>query len=187
MKNHPLFAWVGSEPDQVPLGRLNAYSAALGFAAQIITHPTPRSDTDEADYPLDAFLQRRLALYDRAYIERELGAGFVAAVAFKAPKQRAGFLFVRPNTPTAVALWAVGLADLDNPLPVRQRLSELCAPVLTPIAPLSSADRTERLAQAELSRLHAPTLQGALDLLVDGLQLHAYGLHGVAFDQERSA
>jgi len=178
MKNHPLFAWLGQEPGQIRLGQLHAYSTALGFTAQIITHGTPRRDEES----LEAFLQTRLALYDRAYVERELGAGFIVAVAFKAPNDRAGFLFVRPNTPAAVARWAIGLADLGNPLPVRQRLSELCAPVLTPIAPLSAADRTERLAQSELGRLHEPTVQAAFDLLIDGLQLHAHGLHGLVFD-----
>jgi hypothetical protein len=179
MKSHPLFAWLGQEPDQIPLARLNAYSAALGLDARVVTHHALRGEGQ----PLDAFLQAALTRFDRAYVERELGAGFVAAVAFMTPNHRAGFLFVRPTTPAAVALWAIGLADLDNPLPVRQRLSELCAPTLTPIAPCAPADRTRQLAQAELSRLHAPTLQGAFDLLIDGLQLHAHGLPGLMFDQ----
>ncbi len=177
MKNHPLFAWLGQEQEQIPLGRLTTYSVALGFGAQVLTHPAPRREGE----PLEAFLQTRLALYDRTYIERELGSGFVAAVAFKAPGDRAGFLFVKPLTPAAAALWAIGLADLGNPLPVRQRLSELCAPVLKPLPPFSEGERSQQLAASELARLHEPTAQGAFDLLIDGLQLQAHGLHGLVF------
>lgn len=177
MKSHPLFAWFGQDPGQIPLARLNAYCTVLGFDARIVTHHAPRG----VEQPLWAFLQAALTLFDRAHIERELGAGYVPAVAFLTPNQRAGFLFVRPTTAAAVALWAIGLADLANPLPVRQRLSELCAPTLTPIA-LYAGEPTQRLAEAELSRLDGPTLQGALDLLIDGLQLHAHGLPGLMFD-----